>query len=114
LHRAGPCSQAPAEGLDWTDVAKTTVYLTKSEDFGPLNAVYAQRLGSGKPARTTVIVSALPGGALLEMDVIARTRKQRVARAIEAISLRSRAWGPNPNLPGSPTTRGVVLFERAK
>jgi 2-iminobutanoate/2-iminopropanoate deaminase len=64
-----------AEGLDWTDVVKTTVYLTKSEDFGPLNTVYAQRLGSGKPARTTVIVSALPGGALLEMDVIARTRK---------------------------------------
>jgi len=24
------------------------------------------------------------------------------------------AWGPNPNLPGSPITRGVVLFERAK
>jgi hypothetical protein len=24
------------------------------------------------------------------------------------------AWNPNPNLPGSPITRGVVLFERAK
>jgi hypothetical protein len=24
------------------------------------------------------------------------------------------AWGSNPNLPGSPTTRGVVLFERSK
>jgi lipocalin-like protein len=24
------------------------------------------------------------------------------------------AWGPNPNLPGSPITRGIVLFERAK
>jgi 2-iminobutanoate/2-iminopropanoate deaminase len=64
-----------AEGLDWTDVVKTTVYLTKAEDFGPLNAVYVQRLGAGKPARTTVIVASLPNGALLEMDLIARTRK---------------------------------------
>ena len=24
------------------------------------------------------------------------------------------AWGPNPNLPGSPISRGVVLLERAK
>lgn len=24
------------------------------------------------------------------------------------------AWGPNPNLPGSPITRGVLIFERAK
>ena len=64
-----------AEGLDWTDVVKTTVYLTKSEDFAPMNAVYAKRLGTGKPVRSTVIVSALPGSAVLEMDVIARTRK---------------------------------------
>ena len=64
-----------AEGLDWTDAVKTTVYLTKSEDFAPMNAVYAKRLGAGKPVRSTVIVSALPGGAILEMDVIARTRK---------------------------------------
>lgn len=64
-----------AEGLDWTDVVKTTVYLTKAEDFAPMNAVYAKHLGAGKPARSTVIVSALPGGAVLEMDVTARTRK---------------------------------------
>lgn len=24
------------------------------------------------------------------------------------------AWGPNPNLPGSPITRGILLFERSK
>jgi 2-iminobutanoate/2-iminopropanoate deaminase len=64
-----------AEGLDWTDVVKTTVYLTKSEDFAPLNTIYAQRMGAGKPARTTVIVAALPGGALVEMDLIARMRR---------------------------------------
>ena len=64
-----------AEGLDWTDVVKTTVYLTKAEDFASLNTVYAQRMGTGKPARTTVVVAAIPGGALLEMDLVARVRK---------------------------------------
>jgi len=64
-----------AEGLDWTDVVKTTVYLTKSDDFAPMNVLYAQRMGAGKPARTTVVVAAIPGGASLEIDLVARVRK---------------------------------------
>lgn len=63
------------EGLDWADVVKTTVYLTKPEDFTALNAVYSRRLGSSKPARTTVFVAGLPGGAPVEMDIVARLRK---------------------------------------
>lgn len=64
-----------AEGLDWTDVVKTTVYLTRAEDFAPMNVVYAQRMGAGKPARTTVVVAGIPGGAPLEVDLVARVRK---------------------------------------
>jgi 2-iminobutanoate/2-iminopropanoate deaminase len=64
-----------ADGLDWQDVVKVTVYLTKPEDFAPLNAIYAKRLGSAKPARSTVIVAAIPNSGLLEIDLIARARK---------------------------------------
>ena len=64
-----------AEGLNWTDVVKTTVYLTRAEDFAPMNSLYAQRMGAGKPARTTVIVAGIPGGAPLEMDLVAQVRK---------------------------------------
>lgn len=64
-----------AEGLDWTDVVKVTVFLTKADDFTPLNTVYAQRMGAAKPARTTVVAAALPGGSIVEMDLIARARK---------------------------------------
>ena len=64
-----------AEGLDWTDVVKTTVFLTRAEDFAPMNTVYAQRMGASKPARTTVVVAGIPGGAPLEIDLIARVRK---------------------------------------
>ena len=59
-------------GLRFSDVLKVTVYLTKSEDFPAMNAVYARRFGEHRPARSTVIVAALPKGAPLELDLIAR------------------------------------------
>ena len=59
-------------GLALSDVVKATVYLTRVEDFAALNGVYARRFGDHRPARSTVIVAALPAGAPLEIDVIAR------------------------------------------
>lgn len=59
-------------GLAFADVVKATVYLTRAEDFAGLNAVYARRFGDHRPARSTVIVAALPAGAPLEIDLIAR------------------------------------------
>ncbi len=61
-------------GLSFADVVKTTVYLTRAEDFAAMNAVYARRFGDHRPARATVIVAALPAGAPLEIDLIARSR----------------------------------------
>jgi 2-iminobutanoate/2-iminopropanoate deaminase len=40
-----------------------------------LNAVYARRMGDHKPARSTVIVAALPKNAPMEIELIARTRR---------------------------------------
>lgn len=59
-------------GAGFSAVVKATVYLTRSEDFAPMNAVYARRFGDHRPARSTVIVAALPLGAPLEIDLIAR------------------------------------------
>jgi 2-iminobutanoate/2-iminopropanoate deaminase len=61
-------------GLGFSDVVKTTVYLTRAEDFATLNGVYARRFGEHRPARSTVIVAALPAGAPLEIDLIARLK----------------------------------------
>jgi 2-iminobutanoate/2-iminopropanoate deaminase len=61
-------------GLGFADVVKTTVYLTTMASFQPMNAVYAARFGDHRPARSTVAVAELPAGALVEIDVIARTR----------------------------------------
>ncbi len=64
-----------AAGLTFSDVVKTTVFLTKAEDFAALNAVYARRMGDHKPARSTVIVAALPKNAALEIELVARASR---------------------------------------
>ena len=52
-------------------VVKATVFLRNMADFTAMNEVYAQYLGSAKPARSTVAVAELPRGALIEIDLVA-------------------------------------------
>jgi 2-iminobutanoate/2-iminopropanoate deaminase len=61
-------------GLDWPSVVKTTVYLHDMADFPTVNEIYGKWFGSARPARSTVQVAALPRGALIEIDVIAKTK----------------------------------------
>jgi reactive intermediate/imine deaminase len=56
-------------GLD--RLAKTTVFLTDLGDFAAMNEVYARRVGSPPPARSTVAIGSLPSGAKLEIEAIA-------------------------------------------
>jgi 2-iminobutanoate/2-iminopropanoate deaminase len=58
-------------GLDFSDVVKTTIFLTNMSDFAKVNAVYAERFPDAPPARSTVEVSALPGGYNVEIETIA-------------------------------------------
>ena len=58
-------------GAAWTDVVRTTVFLTDMRDFPRMNEVYASVMGDARPARSTVQVSALPRGVLVEIDLIA-------------------------------------------
>jgi 2-iminobutanoate/2-iminopropanoate deaminase len=60
-----------AAGASWSDVVKTTVFLHDMNDFPRVNEAYARALGSARPARSTVQVSALPRGVLVEIDAIA-------------------------------------------
>lgn len=60
-----------AAGLDVTDIVKVTFYLTDMSTFAAVNAIYERFLGSHRPARSTVGVATLPGGALFEVDTIA-------------------------------------------
>jgi 2-iminobutanoate/2-iminopropanoate deaminase len=61
-----------AAGCELSDVVKATVYVVDLADFPKLNALYGEAMGSHRPARSTVQVAALPKGALLEIDLVAK------------------------------------------
>ncbi len=63
-----------AAGASWGDVLKTTVYLRHMTDFPVVNEVYGRVLGSARPARSTVEVSGLPRGVLVEIEAVATAR----------------------------------------
>ena len=61
-------------GATWADVVKTTVYLMDMTDFPRVNEVYGRMIGDARPARSTVQVSGLPRGVLVEIDAVAAVR----------------------------------------
>lgn len=61
-----------AARTDLSAVVKTTVYLTRPEDFTAMNEVYAGFFPTVPPARTTVFVRALPMNVAVEIDAIAQ------------------------------------------
>jgi 2-iminobutanoate/2-iminopropanoate deaminase len=61
-----------AAGASFEHVVKTTIYLTDLADFAAVNAIYAKRFATVPPARATVQVAALPLGANIEIDAVAR------------------------------------------
>jgi 2-iminobutanoate/2-iminopropanoate deaminase len=64
-----------ASGSELADVIKTTVFLADLPgDFAAMNAVYAEMFGDHAPARSTLGVAALPLGARVEIEVVARAR----------------------------------------
>jgi 2-iminobutanoate/2-iminopropanoate deaminase len=60
-----------AAGLSFANVLKTTIYLTDLEDFGIVNEIYAEYVGSPPPARACVQVAALPKKSRIEIECIA-------------------------------------------
>ncbi len=63
-----------AAGLGWEDVVRTTVYLHDMAHFPTVNEIYGRHIGEARPARSTVQVTALPRGSLVEIDLIAAVR----------------------------------------
>jgi 2-iminobutanoate/2-iminopropanoate deaminase len=59
-------------GIGWENCLKMTIYLVDMQDFEKVNEVYGRTLREPFPARSTVGVSALPKGARIEMEAIAR------------------------------------------
>jgi len=59
-------------GCSFADIVKTTVYVVDLDHFPVLNSLYGDAMGDHRPARSTVQVAALPKGALVEIDLVAK------------------------------------------
>ena len=57
--------------MDFSNVCKTTIFLTDMNDFASVNEVYGSYFSSDYPARETVQVSKLPLNVNVEISVIA-------------------------------------------
>ena len=60
-----------AAGASLNSVLKTTVFISDIKNFGEINSIYSQYFTENYPARSCFEVSALPKGALLEIEAVA-------------------------------------------
>ncbi|MEK7060773.1 MAG: Rid family detoxifying hydrolase [Patescibacteria group bacterium] len=58
-------------GVSFTDVVKTTMYITDMSVYGKINGVYKSYMSEPYPARETVGVKELPMGANIEISMVA-------------------------------------------
>lgn len=61
-----------AAGCAPADIVKATIYLADLAAFQTINELYGAFVGDHRPARSTVQAAALPKGALVEIDLVAR------------------------------------------
>ena len=60
-----------AAGFKMTDIVSVTVFVTSLDDVPKMNEVYKALMPDPKPARATVQVAGLIGGAKIEISAIA-------------------------------------------
>jgi 2-iminobutanoate/2-iminopropanoate deaminase len=60
-----------SQGLTRQNIIKTTIFMTDLAQFNHINQAYTQFFTAPYPARSTVQVSALPKGAVVEIEVVA-------------------------------------------
>lgn len=59
------------QNMGFSNVVKTTIFLTDMNDFAKVNEVYAKYFTAAPPARSTIAVAGLPKGVNVEIEVIA-------------------------------------------
>lgn len=58
-------------GLGYDDIVKTTIFLADISTFPVVNEVYGSYFTGEPPARSTIQAGSLPGGFLVEIEVVA-------------------------------------------
>jgi len=58
-------------GMDFSNIVKTSIFITDMKNFAIVNGVYAKYFASDFPARETIQVGGLPLGVNVEISCIA-------------------------------------------
>ncbi len=58
-------------GLNFSNIVKTSIFITDMKNFSTVNGVYAEYFSSDFPARETIQVGGLPLGVNVEISCIA-------------------------------------------
>lgn len=61
-----------AAGMNYSNIIKSSIFLTNMGDFPAVNETYAKFLKEPFPARSTIAVAALPKGVNVEIEVVAQ------------------------------------------
>ena len=76
-------AQLATVGAGLADVAKTLCFLTDMDTFATFNEAYVAGFGESRPARSTIGVAALPGGAAVEIEAWAHRSRSADATATD-------------------------------
>ncbi|MDX1468953.1 MAG: Rid family detoxifying hydrolase [Acidimicrobiia bacterium] len=57
--------------LELDDIVKTTIFLADMSDYPTVNEIYGSYFDGEYPARSAIQAGALPGGFLVEIEVVA-------------------------------------------
>ena len=58
-------------GLGYSDIAKSTIFLADIDDYQAVNEAYGSYFDLEPPARSAIQAGGLPGGFLVEIEVVA-------------------------------------------
>jgi 2-iminobutanoate/2-iminopropanoate deaminase len=61
-------------GHSFADVVKTTIFMADMADYAAINSIYEEYFEEEHPARSAVQAAALPGGFLVEIEMILARR----------------------------------------
>jgi enamine deaminase RidA (YjgF/YER057c/UK114 family) len=95
-------------GMDFGNVVWMNVYLTDTHDLGAMDDVYWKMIGSSPPARTVLMVAALPHGEKVEINCIA------VADAGQRKAIWPAGWPRGPRLDPPAILAGEILYLSAQ
>jgi enamine deaminase RidA (YjgF/YER057c/UK114 family) len=97
-----------AAGMDFGNVVWMNIYVTESQEIGPMNDVYWKSIVKNPPARTVLVVSALPNGERIEINCIA------VSSAVTRRVIHPQGWPEGPHVDPAGIQADDVLYMSAQ